>query len=208
MKKTSILTFIYFAIFFGAVSITSCDQDDANPVITPPVLTNTEIADLQFMREEEKLARDAYQYFYDLYELNVFQNIAASEQRHMDAVLDLLQYYNLEDPTLDAPGLFSNPDLQQLYDELIAQGDASLVAALAVGATIEDVDIRDLDNALASTDRERIINVYESLQCGSRNHLRAFTGQFDSRGESYTPQYISTEAYEDILEGSHEHCGE
>jgi hypothetical protein len=47
-------------------------------------------ADLQFLREEEKLARDVYLTLYDAWQLAPHQNIAESEQTHTDRVLDLL----------------------------------------------------------------------------------------------------------------------
>ena len=53
-------------------------------------LTADEVYWLQYMREEEKLARDVYLALYATWKMPVFSNIAASEQRHMDVVLTLL----------------------------------------------------------------------------------------------------------------------
>ncbi len=53
-------------------------------------LTLQEQQDLLFLREEEKLARDVYLYSFDLYGDVIFNNIASSEQQHMDQVLTLL----------------------------------------------------------------------------------------------------------------------
>ena len=61
-------------------------------------LSADETADLLYMREEEKLARDLYLAFYDRYGLPAFSNIAAAEQRHMDAVRYVLEGYGLVDP--------------------------------------------------------------------------------------------------------------
>ena len=61
-------------------------------------LTQTEIDALWFMREEEKLARDVYLVLAEKWDLGLFWNIAESEQQHMDAVLNLLTKYGLEDP--------------------------------------------------------------------------------------------------------------
>jgi hypothetical protein len=49
-------------------------------------LTPEEINNILFMREEEKLAKDVYLTLYEIWGLQIFQNIAESEQRHMDAV--------------------------------------------------------------------------------------------------------------------------
>ena len=104
-----------------------------------------EIASLKFMREEEKVARDLYLAFYETWKLRIFSNIAASEQRHMDAILALLDKYGIADPASDLkPGEFADSDLQDLYDNLLAKGTASQTDALSVGALVEEVDIDDL----------------------------------------------------------------
>lgn len=157
-------------------------------------LSEAEEQSLAFMREEEKLARDVYQAMYDLWGLRVFTNIAGSEQQHMDSVLTLIERYGLEDPVI-APGRFSDPELQQLYDDLVARGSESVEEALMVGALIEEVDIIDLDEAIADTSQEDIRFVYESLRAGSENHLRAFVSQLGD----YEPQLVDEAVYEAIV---------
>ena len=56
--------------------------------------------------------------------------------------------------------------------------------ALIVGATVEDLDIKDLIDLLNKTDNPDIILVYNNLNKGSRNHLRAFIAQIESLGAS------------------------
>lgn len=208
MKNFGTLSLLLFALLFVTAGMSSCDT--ANDNISPEnviSLTELEETNLQFMREEEKLARDVYLYFYDNYELNIFNNIASSEQKHMDAVGTIMEKYGVEDPASNESGVFTNTALQQLYNDLIAQGDASLVEALKVGATIEDVDIRDLDDAMSSTTKSDLIDMYEMLECGSRNHMRAFTKQLNSRSETYASQFITQAQYDEVINGVHEHCG-
>ena len=50
------------------------------------------------MREEEKLARDVYAALYTKWNIGIFSNIGESEQTHMDAILQLLNKYNLSRP--------------------------------------------------------------------------------------------------------------
>jgi len=138
-------------------------------------LTEIEVSDLKYMREEEKLARDVYLVLYGEYGNAQFGNIAKSEQRHTDSVLRLLDLYGVEDPALAAPGAFSNPDLQALYDQLIEMGMQDRISAFQVGVLIEETDITDLEVAIARTQNPDIIRVYTSLRNGSFNHLDAFT---------------------------------
>lgn len=145
-----------------------------------PVLSAAENAGVLFMREEEKLARDVYLFLGDIYDIPVFSNIASSEQRHMDAVLGLIDKYGLDDPAAgNELGEFTDATLQALYDQLVAQGSASLDDALAVGVLIEETDIADLETHIAETSRNDIRRVYENLLRGSQNHLAAFQSQLD-----------------------------
>ena len=161
-------------------------------------LTPEEQAGLIWMREEEKLARDVYTTLYDKWKTPVFNNIATAEQTHTDAVKALLDRYAIDDPASGtATGIFINPDIQALYTNLVSQGDASPVAALTVGATIEDLDIADLQ-ARATTTPD-IALVYANLERGSRNHLRAFTNQLQANGATYTPTHITPAAYDAIV---------
>ncbi len=68
----------------------------------------------------------------------------------------LLVRYGIPDPAAgNAQGEFTNPDLQDLYDQLIQQGSVSKVEALKVGVFIEETDIDDLNAAIATTTHER-----------------------------------------------------
>jgi hypothetical protein len=161
------------------------------PVAVASTLNADEIAGLQFMREEEKLARDVYLTLYQKWGVAIFNNIASSEATHMASIKTLLDRYGIADPAVGQPiGVFTNPDLQALYNQLIAQGNQSLAAAFQVGVTIEQVDIRDLQTRLASTTHTDIKSVYNNLLRGSTNHLRAFTNQLQTQTGTVTqPQY-------------------
>lgn len=132
---------------------------------------------LVYMREEEKLARDVYTVLYGEWRLKIFKNIAASEQKHMDAVKTLLDRYGLVDPAAgNARGVFTNEDLQRLYYELIAKGKRSVLDALEVGVLIEEADIEDLEKALTTPVpvHRDVKRVFTNLLAGSYNHLAAF----------------------------------
>jgi hypothetical protein len=167
-------------------------------------LTDDEIAGLIFMREEEKLAKDVYLGLYDLWGLNIFQNIASSEQTHTDAVKNLLDLFDIEDPADNSPtGVFANEDLQKLYDDLMVIGAQSLGDALKVGGAIEEIDILDLQEYLETPQNDEIRRVYQNLLSGSENHLRAFTSTLEQQtGEIYKPQYMSQADYDAIVTSS------
>ncbi len=159
-----------------------------------------EAAGLIYMLEEEKLAHDVYVTLYSAWNLPIFQNISQSEQTHMEAIRALLVRYEVGDPASDAVGVFTDPGLQSLYNELIARGSGSLAEALKVGAAIEEIDILDLQKYMQETEHADIREVYANLSAGSGNHLRAFVAVLRNKtGEEYQPQFLTAEEYQAIL---------
>jgi len=164
------------------------------------VLSMAEEETLLWIREEEKVARDVYLTMYKIWDGSVFENIAESEQLHMDALLKKIEFFDLTDPVLPEIGLFTNPELQDLYEQLITQGKRSYIDGLIVGATIEDMDIRDITAAIEETDNLGLKTTYESLLEGSKNHLRAFVDLLEEQGIEYTPQFIDQDVFDAILD--------
>jgi hypothetical protein len=168
-------------------------------------LTQEEKDALTFMLEEEKVARDIYSKMSEFWNMQVFTNINKSEQKHMDAIECLMEKYDLELVGFDnTVGVFNNPDLQKAYDDLLAKGANSVVDALEVGAFIEDLDINDLMTNYDRIDNADITAVFENLERGSRNHMRAFVNMLDRYNETYTPQFITQEYFDYIISTSKE----
>ena len=163
-------------------------------------LNADELASLNIMREEEYLAYDVYTTLYNKWGVPVFSNIASSEQSHTNAVSTLLSKYELTDPAGNHTlGIFTDTTLQALYTQLVAQGSSSALNAFIVGATIEDLDIYDLNNWGSKADNQDILFVFQNLTKGSRNHMRSFYSQIIGSGGSYTAQYISQAELDAII---------
>ena len=195
MKRNFVLITIIMMVSLSALFAGALSTEDAEEVL--------------WVREEEKLARDVYLTLYEQWGLTTFRNIAESEQTHMDAVKEqLIIPYGLEDPvTTDTVGVFTDPELQAIYDQLIEKGSASIEDAVEIGMLIEDMDIFDLQEAMEKTDNEDIIRVFSSLENGSENHMRAFYRQVEKYGISYSPEYISEEEMNTILSGTNGNNG-
>lgn len=178
----------------------------SNPRLALGTLSSSETEGLLYMREEEKLAHDIYVALYTRWQMPIFDNIAQSETRHMSAVLSVLNRYGINDPIAGKnPGVFTNPDLQRLYNSLLRTGQRSLADALKVGAEIEELDIADLQERSSQTQNPDIERLYQNLEQGSRNHLRSFVSTLNRQtGETYQPQHLSTEQYNAILSSAHE----
>jgi len=191
----------------GYTSINTENLEQTVPQTQSLTLTDSEKADLLYMREEEKLARDVYIKLYEKWNVPIFNNISNSEQTHTDSINFLIVRYGLNDPFVNEIGKFTNEELQALYDSLVEKGNNSLEDALIVGATVEEVDIIDLKEAISNTDKADIKTVYENLMKGSRNHLRSFVSNMKSRGYSYSPQYLSQEEFDEIVNSPIERGG-
>ena len=138
--------------------------------------TTAQKLQLQYLVEEEKLARDVYLFLAENVTSTKFANIARSEQTHMDLIGVVLKTYRFFNPTLTrAPGLFRDKTLQALYTALTAKGSADVWAAYQVGIEIENLDISDLKNILDDPMPADMKFALERLLNGSINHLSAFS---------------------------------
>jgi len=107
--------------------------------------TEAKVEGILYVREEEKLARDVYLALWEQWQVPLFQNIARSEETHMQAVGTLIERYGLAGPAVGNPaGTFENEALQALYDQLLEQSDIAID-----GEVVRDMD--DLIVYLAET---------------------------------------------------------
>ena len=214
-------------VFTSAVSAQkqAGKQKGKNADAATKTLDFNEQTHLEFMREEEKLARDVYITLGARFpKLKVFGKIDDSEQRHTCAVCDMLTKYGIDDPnTNDNVGVYTGDPygayFTQRYEQLVEDGSASKIAALYVGAYIEEMDMIDInycpeeiveqykvidtesDCGKVYTDNPDIQRLYGSLLKGSENHLRAFVKNIERReGEgSYQAQVLPQEQVDEIL---------
>lgn len=149
--------------------------EDVNTTLSS-TLDDAAKAELRYMWEEEKMARDLYTALYAEWNVQIFDNIAASEQKHMDSVEAVMVRYGVSMEGLsDTVGVFQDTNLQTLYTSLYEQGMTSQDDAYAVGVTVEETDIADLE-ALLESDiiPANAETVLEKLLEASQNHLNAF----------------------------------
>lgn len=197
MKKSIIITASVLAVVIGAAGVTAAvvtsvppapvaSSENPQPMTTQDeteeleqeseIATQTSSTDelLLYLIEEEKLAHDVYTVLGETWGGNTFTNILASETTHQDQVLSLLNTYGLSDPRSTEIGVFTNPDLQALYNQLIEQGMTSQTEAYKVGVLIEQTDITDLTTAMSTTTDAVIVSTLEKLRSASESHLAAF----------------------------------
>lgn len=167
-KKVSTLL---AATLFGAIALAPVAS-----AVTPTTLTTTQKAQLKYLAEEEKLARDVYTYLSAQVTTRKFSNIARSEQTHMNYIAMLLTKYKIWNPTTNRkPGVFFNEDIQALYNTLIVQGAPGVLEAYSVGLQIEEADIATIKVLLLKAMPLDVKAALDLLLAASYNHLEAFT---------------------------------
>ncbi len=152
--------------------------------IAPSELSEQEKLDLDYQYSEEMVARDAYNYFYTLYWVQTFKNIAESEGQHMEAIKVLLERYNLSAPT-------NYGELQSTFNSLKLEWEKSLQNALDVGLKIEILDINDIVDTIKTTDNDDIKIVFTDIWWASYNHMRWFLKWLSNAGLSSSIDYSS-----------------
>ena len=164
-------------------------------------LTSAEIETLKYMHEEEKVAKDLYAQFLAAWGNNVFVNIKSAEANHQAQLANALTKHGIDDSSVEsnAPGVFNNATLQQLYNSLLQQGSVSAVSALTVSALVEETNISDLSQAINTATAADLKQIYSNLLSASKNHLRAFILNLSALGVTYSPQLLSQSAVDQIL---------
>jgi len=189
--------------FFVVVGVVQASPGPGNQ--SGGTLNSTEEAQLVYQREAEKLARDVYETSFDKWGENAFYNTYQAEERHMETMLKMLTFYNVDDPVgSNGTGEFSDASLAALFTDLAGQVDHSLLDAFEAAAYIEELEIQSLSAALQATDKPNLINAYSNLLAASRNHLRVFVSHIAALNESYDAQILDQGEFDEITDNYEE----
>jgi len=161
-------------------------------------LTAREKDGLLFIWEEEKAARDLYNGLYEKNNMTIFLDLVRSESSHMDRARAVMEKHGLAVPP-DDPGIFQNQTLQEMHDQLLAEGLQSDQDALTVAAVFEEISIVDLEKELSASQADDVRTVYEGLLAGSRKHLRSYVSDLKDQGIEYQPRYLEAEEFQEIV---------
>ena len=161
-------------------------------------LTAREKDGLLFIWEEEKAARDLYNGLYEKNNMTIFLDLVRSESSHMDQARAVMEKHGLAVPP-DDPGIFQNQTLQEMHDQLLAEGLQSDQDALTVAAVFEEISIVDLEKELSASQPDDVRTVYEGLLAGSRKHLRSYVSDLKDQGIEYQPRYLEAEEFQEIV---------
>lgn len=165
-------------------------------------LSEEERADILFVFEEEKMARDVYTSLGATWSWQSIGHVARSESMHMSAAGAILDRYAVAEPKeTQVSGTYHDKQLQALYDQLMRDGSPSQLDAIKAGLYIEEFDIADIKKRMSRSDDKDVRQVYQYLLDGSYMHLRHFSMKLAQLGGTYEPKVLSKDEFAAIQGG-------
>ena len=185
----------------GATAFTAAvyDEIDALPYRHPDASAWDA---LRFAVQQEKLGRDLFLLYYDVWGDVRFLDLYEAEASHRRALVWLLDKYGIADPVHGLPdGAYADLDLQWAWDDWSSAGAAHLTDALIIGATLMEWSIAELQaQSCLAVDTADVTFLYDMLLLASRNHLRMLVSWLAAHGIRYDPVYLPLAEYLDIIE--------
>jgi len=140
-------------------------------------LTGVQDIDLAAVTEAEKLVHDLYSAFADTYGTPAFVQITKDETLRLAQARALMKRYAIADPTAGrAVGDFATASTQQLYNQLLTEGTASVDAADAAVVTLDARNSTDLKAATVGLTAPDVLQMYNDLLAATRRRLVMFGG--------------------------------
>jgi hypothetical protein len=158
-----------------------------------------ESAGVLYTYEGQRLARDLHSVLGELWQAPIFEDAESDSDLAVQAAALLLPRAGVTPPP-QHPGSYTDPQLSELYVELTSEGSASMVSALEASATLEELNIIDIQTQLSKTDKADLQLVYRHLIEAGGHELWSFTRGIERfGGQPYQPRYLTPEGYADIL---------
>lgn len=162
-------------------------------------LTSDEKRELYRIYDQERAARDLFMSFDNAWGLDIFSNLAASEESHYQTVKVLLDKYALFDLKWDTFEVYQTQAVQSRYDAWKTEGLQSLAHSLQIGGMIEEQAIQDYQELSDQIDKIDILFVLANLMKGSRNHLRLLSEFMNELAIDYTVTYLTQSEFDQIV---------
>lgn len=166
-------------------------------------------ASLSYLREFSMFKRDIYSSsaFFCTFATEddcapLFLSLARKQQKHMNALKDLLVFYGISDPLLsEEHGDYSEGflDDDDLNIRTFVGWMPSYTFILENVAYLEEMNIRDLRLAIDETDEHRLISAYTKLISDNYVHLLQLASILHDDPLDYTSQILGAEEVEQIL---------
>lgn len=156
-------------------------NDDENSVYKE-TLSDQEIEGMLYLVENEKLLCDYFTVMYEKHGLPLFNKLALNEQKHLNIFSVKIDRYDLDNPADQKPaGQYVNPQLQDTYDQLVEQGNASLYLALNASIQKVEKDVVDIPAIISVfKGNDDVVQVISAILFESQDNLAALKEELKS----------------------------
>ena len=193
----------FLILVFGWLALLSAQSFGSGTSGIPEsdVLSPSEAATLSYIWELHKYQRDRYEGSAGCWDIPTLIPMAYDEELQMDILGTLLGQYDVPFP--------SNPDEKYGYSEgfLTEPFDIMFYTCWAMpplvhqqSAYIEEIEIRDLRQAITETDEQPIIDAYTGALVSAYDHLLQMAS-IQGDPTDYVAQVLSQEDVDEILSG-------
>jgi len=201
MKKLGLVFVLVVLILQSAFSQEPAPRHEASfqRADTISHLSPAEKQILSYLREQEWMSADVYNFFLALFPLPVFQNIGMNGLNHSEMVHLLMMRNNLPDPACPhIPGRYTDSTITSHYNKLIDIGRASQDKALLACLSLEEFDLQHVMLFQLKVSNPDVLNLLEIVARGARNHMRALYRHCRERGLKFEPSYLSKEYFNTV----------
>ena len=157
-----------------------------------------------WMHDQERLAMDLNQVFYDEWEDPILASIAASKPRYMEKLMNLIDWYDIDffGEISNEPRVYTDERHADAFIDLSARGMSSRQAAFLAAAYVEEWNIIEYGGSDPNAVREcagegmqLLCDAFGDLLGAAYYNFKRLASQTDD----YSPQMLSQEAVDAIL---------
>jgi hypothetical protein len=173
-----------------------------------PTLKPNEAATLSYLREFSKYKWDIYRgsgsEMGPMPEEPILLALASDERRRMDTFKDLLDYYGIEDPVVSYDyWVYSDGFLtEDLNLRTYFVGWSLRPGQFENCAYLEEMNIRDLRQAIAETDESLLFHAYADMLGDSYSNLVVLAAWLHENPANYTAQLLNQADVDQIIAGT------
>lgn len=156
-----------------------------------------------WMHDQERLAMDLNQAFYERWENPLFASLAASKPRYMDKLMNLIDWYDIRffGDISDEPRVYTDERHADAFSDLSARGATSQEAAFLAAAYVEEWNILEYragdatGSEWAGEGMQLVYDAYRDLLGVASFNLARLASQVDD----YSAQLLSQSEVDAIL---------
>lgn len=150
--------------------------------------------------EELKLSQDVNEFLRNKWGLDVFVSNQQNAFWDLQKMKRFLKNQDRNNPLeFLSEGKFNFPEHQEIYNTYVLRGNASINGGLYVAISLQEANCLKLLDRVDQTTNPDLLDNYRDLLLSYGNSLREMHKGMAELGLIYTPQFMSDQTYETII---------